>query len=74
MIRYQNISGISGVDAYEISDDYIKILFQGGESYLYSYDTPGKEHVERMKELAANGAGLSTYISRYVKDLYEAKF
>lgn len=73
MITYQNISGISGVDAYDIGDDYIKILFRGGELYLYSYDTPGREHVERMKELAAKGEGLSTYIAQHIKDEYDAK-
>lgn len=73
MITYQNLSGQSGVESYDIGDDYIKILFQGGETYLYSYDHPGKEHVEHMKELAAQGQGLSTYIAQHVKDEYDAK-
>lgn len=73
MIRHQNLSGISGVDAYDIGDDYIKILFVGGETYLYSYDTPGEAHVKAMTELAKKGAGLSTYIAQHVRDDYDAK-
>jgi hypothetical protein len=72
MLHYRNVAGDSGVIAYEIGDDYIKIKFaRSSKSYTYSYNKAGKVHVESMKQLAENGRGLSTYISKYAKDLYE---
>lgn len=73
MARYKNLSGTSGVRAYEAEGDYIIVQFIDGEKYLYSYACPGKLFVERMKKLAAAGKGLSTYISQNVKDRYEKK-
>lgn len=73
MRRYKNLSGTSGVRAYETGADYVIVQFVDGEKYLYSYFCPGKLFVERMKKLAAAGKGLSTYISRNVKDKYEKK-
>ncbi|MCW3078474.1 MAG: hypothetical protein JWO32_3083 [Bacteroidetes bacterium] len=67
MIPYRNISGKSGVLAYEIGDTYIKIEFNNNEVYLYDYNRPGKVQVNKMKFFAVRGKGLSTYISRYVK-------
>lgn len=73
MTKYKNLSGKSGVNSYETGDDYIAIQFVGGGTYLYTYDKPGATSVEKMKTLALKGKGLSTYISRNVKDRYEAK-
>lgn len=73
MTRYRNLSGNSGVLAYKIGEDYIIVEFQEGGTYLYNYKRPGKNKVERMKELAIAGRGLSTYISRHVKDNYASK-
>jgi hypothetical protein len=71
---YKDISGNSGVVAYEIGKDYIKIRFKHEDHvYLYSYHNPGKKHVEAMKRLAEAGEKLSTYISVNVRDNYEAK-
>ena len=64
MQRYQNKSGTSGVTAFEIGDDYIKVRFKTNEIYTYNYSIPGSEMVEEMKVLAFKGKGLSTYISR----------
>jgi hypothetical protein len=73
MERYKNFSGKSGVRAYQIREHSIVIEFEGNGKYLYSYDRPGREHVEEMKKLAIEGLGLSTYISRNVKNKYLRK-
>ncbi len=38
---YQNLSGESGVRAYEIGDDFIKVEFSNG-TYLYTYQSAGE--------------------------------
>lgn len=73
MKPYKNISENSGVIAYEIRSRSIVIVFVGGDTYLYDYVKTGKREVERMKELAEQGQGLSTYISTHVKDRYTEK-
>jgi len=73
MSRYANRQGSSGVVSYEIGDEAIAIEFSGGDIYLYTYRNPGKRHVEAMKKLARKGEGLSTYISRHVRDRFERK-
>ncbi|CUU35214.1 MAG: hypothetical protein K6U12_06715 [Armatimonadetes bacterium] len=73
MERYADLSGRSGVAAYEIGDDYIRVQFKNGSIYLYTYESAGREHIETMKELARKGEGLSGYISRYVRNLYARK-
>lgn len=71
MIRYKN-AAVSGVAMYEAGLDYIKIKFSKGTGiYTYSYHKAGKEHVERMKELAALGRGLNTYINEHTKNLFD---
>jgi hypothetical protein len=70
MERYKNISGDSGVVAYEIFDQSIKIQFKDGGIYVYSYAIPGRHAVEAMKKLAVIGAGLATYINRNVRKAY----
>ncbi|MDR1199733.1 MAG: hypothetical protein LBK94_12115 [Prevotellaceae bacterium] len=72
MERYSNIGGDSGVSAYEIGHDYLKVKFSGtGKTYTYSYRRAGSHHVENMKNLARNGKGLNSYINRHVKYLYD---
>ena len=73
MKRYKNLSGDSGVLSYETGKDYMKVKFRDGDVYLYNYYRPGRDKVERMKELAEEGRGLSTFISRYVKKKYAEK-
>jgi hypothetical protein len=73
MERYKNMSGKSGVRAYQIREQSVAIEFEGNGKYLYTYDRPGREHVEEMKKLAVEGLGLSTYISRKVKNRYFRK-
>ena len=72
MQKYKNLSGKSGVVAFESGQDYIRIKFQNSpDVYTYSYNSAGIVHVEQMKIFAVNGFGLSTYISKNVKDKYE---
>ncbi|MDV6168771.1 hypothetical protein R1T16_10065 [Flavobacterium sp. DG1-102-2] len=70
MEHYKNISGNSGVTAYEIKDESVRVQFGHDSVYLYTYASAGKRNIEKMKKLAVEGAGLSTYISRHVKDKY----
>lgn len=71
MTPYGNFSSDSGVIAYEIGSDFIKVQFRHSAK-LYVYDSwkPGLSHVQRMQSLAAAGRGLSTYISQHVKKNY----
>lgn len=71
--RYKNLSGNSGVAAYEIGEDSIKVEFRDGHRYLYTYQSAGKENIEHMKELAITGRGLNTFISRYVRKRYASR-
>ena len=73
MERYKNSGGNSGVSAYEIADDSIKVKFSDNSVYLFSYRKPGSSHVEKMKILAIRGQGLNSYINTNVKYLYESK-
>ena len=73
MQPYRNLAGDSGVVAYDTGADFIRVRFIGGETYLYTYRSAGARNVEQMKSLAANGKGLSTFISRTIKGMYSAK-
>jgi hypothetical protein len=71
--RYQNLAGDSGVVYYETGPNFIKVRFRNGSTYVYDGRQPGSQHVERMKELARAGRGLSTYISQHVREAYSRR-
>ena len=71
--RYRNLSGHSGVVAYALLPDAIALQFFDGMVYLYSHDCPGRRHVARMKALAREGRGLSTYVTRHVGKRFSAR-
>ena len=71
--RYRNQNGHSGVVAYAILPDAVAVQFLDGTVYLYNHDCPGRRHVGRMKALAREGRGLSTYISRHVGNRFSAR-
>ena len=72
MQPYLNLSGNSGVTHYETGADYILVKFRRVKlPYRYSYESAGRPNIDRMKTLAADGRGLSTYISQHVHDKYE---
>jgi len=73
MQRYRNMSGNAGVIAYELRPDGIVIKFADGGTYFYNDVRPGKRHVERMKALAKQGSGLTTFINQKVRGNYAAK-
>ena len=74
MNQYGNIIRSSGVESYKIENDLIAIKFVNISTvYIYSYIKPGQIKVEKMKSLARQGRGLTTYISKNVKKNYERK-
>lgn len=64
----------TGVVAYSFDKDSITLFFHEGWYYLYDRDKPGAGHVKKMKELAKQGYGLSTYISQHVRENYRKKW
>ena len=73
MKRYANASGHSGVVAYETSPGAIDVQFRDGNVYRYTHASAGRSTVERMKQLAASGRGLATYITRHVPNRHGAR-
>jgi hypothetical protein len=73
MENYKNLSGDSGVKAYELGSDSITVEFNDGKVYQYTYQSAGRENVESMKKLAVAGKGLNSFISREVKERYAVK-
>ncbi|MEO7493321.1 MAG: hypothetical protein ABIT83_06100 [Massilia sp.] len=73
MQRYKNQQGDSGVTAYALEPEAIRVRFADGATYLYTWQSAGRDKVEQMKRLARDGRGLCSYISREVRDAYAAK-
>jgi hypothetical protein len=73
MKRYRNLSGGSGVSAYDIGPDSVAVRFLDGTVYVYSYASAGRDKVEEMKRLALAGRGLATFISQHVGTDYDMK-
>ncbi len=73
MERYKNLGGNSGVVAYEVGPDFIRVQFFDGAIYRYTYSSAGAANVERMKQFAGNGQGLNTLINTTVRDAYAQK-
>lgn len=73
MRQYDDLSGNSGASGYEFTEDGILVEFNHKDVYLYDYTKPGKEHVEKMRQLALNGQGLTTYINQYIRGNYRRK-
>lgn len=73
MQTYKNINGNSGVIAYKINAKSVEVKFIDGTVYVYDYETTGKGNIEKMKKLATNGKGLSTFISTKIKNRFASK-
>jgi hypothetical protein len=73
MEHYKNVDGDSGVSAYEIGVDFIRIQFSTGAVYLYTYTSAGQANIEEMKVLAQRGDGLNSFINTTVRKLYARK-
>lgn len=71
MQRYGNLSGDSGVTAFETGADFIKVQFKDGDTYTYTAMIAGAQVIARMMQLAQAGRGLATFINtskpRYAK-------
>jgi len=74
MQQYSGDEHDTGVAAYNLDADSITVLFKEGWYYLYDAKKPGIGHVKKMKELAKQGSGLSTYISQHVRENYQKKW
>ncbi len=76
MTPYLNLSGESNVISFEITTDSIHVVFRSGthRNYLYDNTKPGKATVDHMKNLARDGRGLNSYISRVVKSNFAKKW
>lgn len=73
MIAYLNKHGNSGVKAYELGDDFIRVQFKNNSVYRYTAAITGADNVAQMKQLAQTGRGLSTFISQSIKSHYAIK-
>ena len=73
MQRYRDVSGDSGVSAYETGPQSIIVRFKDGGTYLYDTVNPGPRFVSAMKKRAAEGKGLATYINQHVRERYAAR-
>ncbi len=73
MEQYKNLAGNSGVVAFEIGSDSIQVQFSSGSIYEYTDSSAGTKNIDEMKRLAQCGKGLSTFISRHVRDKYAQK-
>lgn len=73
MKKYKNLSGKSGVAYYEIGDDFIRIYFQDGSWYLYTYKSAGSHAIENLKRLAIAGKGLGGEVAKKDHPNYESK-
>jgi hypothetical protein len=79
MEKYKNLGGQSSVSQYEIGEDYITIEFvkkdddDGSNTYKYTYESAGSHNIEKMKEIAMAGEGLTSFVNENVKKLYESK-
>lgn len=59
---------------YELVEDAIVVEFLDGKHrYVYDRCRPGAIHLEAMLRLAAQGKGLTTYISQHVRENYARK-
>jgi hypothetical protein len=71
MDLYSNMSGDSGVYAYDSGSDFITVFFTSGKQYTYTYKSAGTSNVEQMKNLARAGSGLNSFINKNCKNDYE---
>lgn len=73
MVRYKNLSGRSNVMFYEYGDDFIRVQFGDGSTYLYTNQSAGQPAIDSMKKLADTGTGLNSFIMKHVRKLYASR-
>jgi hypothetical protein len=72
--RYRNVSGDSGVVAFDLRPSSVIVQFRDGWKYEYTISSAGPDAVAEMKRLAMQGRGLSTFVSQHVRDAYARRF
>ncbi len=73
MEPYANLGGDSGVFEYEDGQVFIRVQFNDGVIYLYTYASAGSDSIEHMKCLANQGQGLNSFIKTSVRKSYARK-
>jgi len=73
MEAYKNLGGDSGVVAYEIGSDYIRVKFSDESIYLYTNGSAGSHNIREMQRLARQGQGLNAFINTTVRKNYAMK-
>ncbi|MEO6849887.1 MAG: hypothetical protein ABI203_01895 [Mucilaginibacter sp.] len=74
MLKYGNDDHATGVVAYYTASDSIIVKFREKGYYKYTTKSAGTTAIRKMKALAKQGRGLSTYISQHIHDKYESKW
>lgn len=78
METYKNLSGGSNIVGYKIFNNGIEVVFgrkDGKQThYVYTYDSAGKEAIDRMKKQALSGKGLNSFLSSKPSPQYERKY
>ena len=74
MQKYGDDDHDTGVVAYETASGSITVKFREKGYYKYTIKSAGATAIRKMKALAKQGRGLSTFISQYVHNRYESKW
>ncbi len=74
MQRYMNLSGNSGVLAFETAPGEITVQFERSGFYLYTDASAGAANIVQMHILAQAGRGLGTFIKQAVNKGYARKW
>ena len=74
MQRYMNLSGNSGVLAFEVAPGEITVQFDRSGFYLYTDASAGAANIVQMHRLAQAGRGLGTFIKQAVNKSYARKW
>ncbi len=70
MQKYQNLSGKSSIESYELGNNRIIVQYKNGSAFLFNQSYSGTLDLNIMKDLAQTGKGLSTFIQRFVGNGY----
>jgi hypothetical protein len=74
MYKYGNDDHETGVVAYNTASDSITVKFREKGYYKYTIKSAGATAIRKMKSLARQGSGLTTFISQHAHDRYESKW
>ena len=64
MKPYQNLTGKSGIVAYDYDDTSIRVQFHDGKTYEYTMAQIGGANLEMLKRCADAGEGLNAAINK----------